>query len=329
VFFLIIIFSNFSFAECPIPGTMTKPELSVKVDFDKKNNIYNYIYTLKNEPGALLRIKDFTLKIHQAPEEIKSPLKWYGEFNNARINLPSNVSWDTSDREISPGNSEVFSIQSHLGPGLIPYYVDGRTEVPKAVTFNEDDEAFPNCPGFYFNKNRFEKLTTGMTEGPVSNNQISLKLKLRANKDLPEAKIDRFELHPYQESGNLTVVAKSSKDFDVSDINVPSLRFGVGKATPIWSELRPKNFAADSDDIKNESKAHNLWLQFNLDQIDIECDRDNVLFLEGTTKDGVKRVLGGVPIKATECDKLPTNSKRLNEWNDRKKFWRKVKSKKL
>ena len=74
----------------------------------------------------------------------------------------------------------------------------------------------------------------------------------------------------------------------------------------------------DKDDDHESRRAKKLWLQFNLDQVDIECDRDRVLFLEGKTKDG-KSILGGAEIKAKDCEKPPTNPRRKVEHERRKK----------
>lgn len=313
--------SALSLANCPIAPVKTSPLVTVKIDQDKKTGVYSYAYTVANQLSAPLSIDDFTLQIDERPLEILKPEKWTGRFLDADSTRPTNASWGTITREIKPGSSETgFIIKSRRPPGLVKYFVEGRTGVPVSTPVNGDPEAFPDCPGFFFDKPRFESMTTGMIEGPAALNQISAKIKIKKGKDKDDRKQERKDFRPYQETGLITVVLKGSKELDVSQVDIPSLHFGMGKAPVVWSEFRPGDDDDDRDDDHEARSAKKLWLQFDLDKVGIECDRDRVLFLEGKTKDA-KSILGGAEIKAKDCEKTPSNPQRKKELEERRKAY--------
>ncbi len=306
-------------AGCPIAPVKTSPQVSVRVDHEKKTGLYSYAYTVANQRGAPLAIRSFILQQSDEPIEIQKPVKWTGDFEEADDTLPGHILWAATLNTIMPGTSQNgFIIKSKRSPGFVKYFVEGRTGVPESEPINGDSEAFPDCPDFFFDKPRFESMTMGMVEGPVPADQISVKIKVKKGKDKEDRKHDRKEFRPYQETGLITVVLKGSREFDVGQVNVSTLRFGMGKAPIVWSEFRPGEDDDDKDDDHESRRAKKLWLQFNLDQVDIECDRDRVLFLEGKTKDG-KSILGGAEIKAKDCEKPPTNPRRKREHEARKK----------
>lgn len=314
-------------AQCPTPPTKTSPRVSVDIKHDKKKNIYTYTYKLENQRDALIPISIFFLQLDSEPNEVLKTPNWTDYYTSARDDDPSRLEFFTADQKINPNSSETFTIKSTKPPQQIKYYVQAITEPLKAIELNGDSEAAPDCPGFYSNKSMFDSMTVGLTEGPSSANQVKIKVKIKKNKSGFERLKIREEIRPYQETGLITLQVNSSKELDVSDIDISSLRFGVGKATPSWFELRPGNECLDLDDDKTERSKQKLWLQFELDKIEIECDRDKVLFLEGKTKDGAKTIIGSVSPRIAGCDQVPTNPIKKKLWDLRMKWMEKLKAK--
>lgn len=166
------------------------------------------------------------------------------------------------------------------------YYTLGHVGSREATPTEDDDEPTPDCEGFYDDLPYLEGMVSGLTEGPVGNSRLSVDIKLMDKK----GERDCGPVSPYAGKGDLHVLLQGKKDLDVKDIDLASLKFGVGKAPLAASKLL--------------GKSNNLLLQFDLEKVGIECGRDRVLFLSGKMKDG-KEILGGAPVKTKDCDKRP------------------------
>jgi len=271
---------------CPTPPTKVEPNVSVKVDFDKKTHNYIYRYTLSNGRGALLPIDDFFIGISKTPIRFSSPKDWDASPSTEN-GMQTHFTWDTSfaSSYVSPGGSRSgFEIESSYEPGLVQYYVLGRTGTRVGTPTVDDDEPTPDCEGFYDDKSTLDSMVSGITQGPVGDGRISLDIELKDSKGEREC----GPVSPYEDKGLLNLLVKGKKDFNVDDLDLTSLRFGVGKAPVVSS--------------RKLGKSDNLLLQFDTQAVEIECGRDRVLFLTGKTKTG-KDVLGGAEIKTKNCDK--------------------------
>jgi hypothetical protein len=271
---------------CPTPPTRVDPNVGVKISFDKKSKLYTYRYTLSNGRSALLPIDEFILRISKPPTRVGSPSNWDGS-PFVRSGVQSHFIWDTAfaANYVAPGGEKSgFEIESPYEPGVIQYYVLGRTETRVGTPTADDDEPTPDCEGFYDDKPMLDGMVSGITQGPVSDGRLSLDIELKDSKGEREC----GPVSPYEDKGLLNVLVKGKKDFNVDDLDLTTLKFGVGQAPVVSS--------------RKLGKSDNLLLQFNTQAVEIECGRDRVLFLTGKTKTGID-VLGGVEVKTKNCDK--------------------------
>lgn len=288
---------------CPTPPTRVEPQVKVSVEVDKKTKNYIYRYTVTNGKSALLPINSFIVRITKDPISFKTPKDWEG-FSDKDGDVMSHFTWSTAglSAEVSPGSSKSdFVVESHDAPGLVQYYVLGKTSARIGTPTADDDEPTPDCEGFYDDKPYLERQVSGITQGPVSDGRISLDIELKDSKGEHEC----GPISPYVDKGVLNVLVKGKKDFSVDDLDLTTLRFGVGQAPVVSS--------------RKLGKSDNILLQFDIQKTEIECGRDRVLFLTGKTKTG-KDVLGGAEVKTKECDKRP--KKKLPEHHKRPKAHR-------
>lgn len=275
-------------AECPTPPTAIEASVTVKIDFEKKNGLYTYRYSLSNGKGALLPINLFTLPMNHSPSNISSPANWDGDVSKEG-DVIDHFSWYSSipSALVGPGSTKSdFVITSGKAPGLIPFYTVGKTGSRETVTINNDEEAIPDCPGFYDQSPLLESMVTGVTQGPVGDERLSVDIELKNSNGEHEFGI----VSPYEDKGLINVLLKGKKEINAKEIDLSSLRFGVGKAPLVSS--------------KALGDSNNILLQFDIPKVGIECGRDRVLLLTGKVKDG-KGFLGGAPVKTKNCDKRP------------------------
>jgi hypothetical protein len=296
----LILFTSFALAdECPTPPTSVFPKIAVKVDYDKKTKYFTYNYSISNGRESKIPIDHFVLKISSAPEFVlPSPKKWITIFDEASEGIPANFSWTTFQKPIQAGSEESgFKIRSYLSPGPVRYYIQGETGVRVGTPTPEDDEPIPDCPGFYDDISVLEGSVSGIVDGPAPENQVSVDLKLMDSKGEREC----GPVSPYEDKGLLNVLLKVNKGTKVSDIDLNSLRFGVGQA-PLASSKR----------IGRSEEA--ILLKFDTQKVAIECERDRVLFLSGKTTEG-KDLFGGASVKTKDCDKRPKRKKPIHRKN--------------
>lgn len=284
---MLVIFTQNTQADfCPTPPTRVEPRVTVKVDFDKKSRNFIYRYTVSNDRGAQLPIDEFLLRVIKNPTRFGSSKDW-DAFTYMDGEIMSHFTWSTAFNTayVKPGESKSgFEIESPYEPGTVQYYVLGRTETRVGTPTADDDEPTPDCEGFYDDKTMLDSMVSGLTEGPVSDGRISLDIELKDSKG--EHKCG--PVSPYEDKGLLNVLVKGKKDFNVDDLDLTTLRFGVGQAPLVSS--------------RKLGKSDNLLLQFDTQAVEIECGRDRVLFLTGKTKTG-KDVLGGTEVKTKNCEK--------------------------
>lgn len=300
---LLFIFStNLAIADtCPISPLKIEPALKSTVEFDQKSGLYTYSYIMENRKSAPLPIYFFYIMFDEAPTDIKTPIGTDFDFRKKDVDTstPSHLQLglDSAQEErfkyLEPGaKSGIYSFKSKQAPGLVRYYVRGKTGIPKSAIPGSDEP--PECPGFAFEGAFDEDMVNGITTGPAPLNQISVEFKLKKMKkdrkdNGEEGNEDFVETTPHKDTGKIVAVLKSKKDFDVTTINISSIRLGMGRAPVETSEVKgPKNH-------------EELRLIFDVSKLGIECDRDRVLFLTGKTTDG-KDILGAEPIKTKECD---------------------------
>jgi hypothetical protein len=286
-------------AECPVPPTRVSPNISVKIDYDKKTKLYTYNYTVENGRSSAIPISGFMLKINEAPYSFLGPSSgWSSRFDEGEPETPSTFRWSTALSSIAPGTRKSgFILKSYRTPGPVRYFVRGLSETRIGTPTVDDDEPIPDCPGFYDDIPMLDGYVSGIVDGPAPENQVTVDLKLMDGKGEREC----GPISPYEDKGTLNVLLKASKGLKVSDIDLSSLRFGIGQAP-----LASSNRIGNSEEV--------ILLKFDTQKVGIECERDRTIFLNGKTTDG-RNLFGGATVKTKNCDKRPKRKKLIHRKN--------------
>lgn len=245
-------------------------------------------------PGKLVEGFEFKSKYPPGPTKIVlrgTPLNKYGIVSSDGKFLKN------ADEILSDDAIEALESQIAYCPG----YTD-----PKL------DEGNPRHSGL-----------VDVTIGPIPTNRQIAKLRIRKINEKkwrgsPESEPD-IEVLPV-DTGKIQVMLFGSQDLDVKKIDLASLTFGQGKAKPvktvILTDFTDKNGETDNN-IKEHIKKNNvqhLLMEFNLDDVDIRCDSERALFLDG--KYGTKDLFGAVRIKHGSCMDKKNNAKELKKIRD-------------
>lgn len=270
----------------------------------------------------------------------------YANITVDKAGNPSGPPGNTYD--IAPGKSiDGFEFKSKYPPGPTKIEFNGsplngsrivdstgkdvpdfRNVIPEnelAVLFNEGDKA---CPGYFdanldVDKPPRDHGLVSVTIGPIPPERVPAKIRIRKINEKkwrgsPESEPD-IEVLPI-DTGRIQVMLFGSQELDVKKIDLASLSFGQGKAKPvktvILTDFTDKNGEIDND-IKEHIKKNNvqhLLMEFNLDDVDIRCDSERALFLDG--KYGTKDLFGAVRIKHGSCMKKKNNAKELKKIKD-------------
>jgi hypothetical protein len=310
---------------CPPPPTKIDPSVSSSAEFNTKTGQYRYSYKVSNGGAAALAINYFSLFLNQSPMESQSPKNWITTFNSAS-SLPTDFNWlavphmgsSTGSAvnlptAVKPGsNLSGFVIESAQPPGIVQYHVEGYTQVPQTTATLANDEPEPSCEGWDFDNPRFQTLVTGMTTGPSNPGVASVRLRLRDEQGINHC----HPIKPTQPDGKIGLLVLSSKDFDATQIQTSSIQFGPGLAAPLSVKEVPAggdNLGSDEREewervrdlvlkkLPEKPRFPNLFLQFDLKSLQIQCGLDKALFMTATDSTGEK-ILGGVTINTLGCD---------------------------
>lgn len=247
--------------------------------------------------------------------------------------------------DIYPGKTiEGFEFKSQNPPGPIKIRFSGgplrgakihtsdgkpvenfHTVIPKAELDKIMSEGEKTCPGYSHPDlenvdNPRDYGLVDVTTGPIPPTRVAAKLRMRKITEKKwrgscESEPD-IEVLPI-DTGKIQLMLFGSRDVDVAKIDLGSLRFGQGRAKPvntaIVNDFRDKDGEVD-DDIKEHIKKNNvqhLLMEFNLDDIDIRCDSDRALFLDGKIEG--KDLFGAVKIKHGSCSDKKNNAKEIKK----------------
>lgn len=316
---------------CTPPPSAVRPSLSSQVSFDKKTKIYKYKYTMKNGSSAQIPIDYFGLLVNKAPSSFVLPSNWGGEFIFLGY-APTNFTWTTTtvadpDKitgdgamsvplyAIKPGQSiSGFEISSLQPPGTVQFFAEGFTQPPSSTPPISNDEPVPVCPGWDFENSKLQNQVTGMTVGPSEPDVISVRIRAREEKGVRAC----GPINPKSPSGKISVLVFSTPTFDATQIDLSSVNFGPGFASPIsskttqfglgekiesderadWERLL-EDFLPDKADRKKVAFKNNL-LVFDVVALDLQCGMDQALFLRGKTKSG-QQFVGAVSANLVGC----------------------------
>ena len=291
------------------------PKVDAKVKLDNKKGAYVYQYTVSNLVGAKVPIWRFSIEAESEPVSIGSPLGWEkGVFDKTnheiywvyRANFPKNTT-SAPDQKVSG-----FEIVSKKEPGIVKAYADGDVADTPIVKFDKDeDESDPDaiaCPGFYNGEGNSDYVVT-TTKGPAINNRLEVKIRAKRADTKPwlgslSAQPSEILVSPV-DYGQIDVIVFGSKAIDVNKIDYKSFAFGPGKAEIIpVKKVLVNDFKDPVDDeilkYLEKNRAQHMQLAFNLQEVEVRCNVDTVLFL--TAKLGTKDLFGAVNVKPAECD---------------------------
>lgn len=309
-----IICGTESRAACPLPRTAIDFNIEPKYEYNKSSNSYVYTYKVTNGSQSKLNVSWFQIEGSEAAEVLKLPSKWWSyKFEPKEGRQPSTISFSAigANNTIKPSSQpHIFQIRSKLRPGITPYYAEGAPNFGegsssgelKAVTINGDEEAAPDCPGFYINsKTILEQMQTGLTIGPVPDTQVDVKLKMKVLKDNPPKNWNEEAENPEISSidkGKVELLLYADNKFDISKVDLKSIQFGPAKASPKQAKIASMG-EVNSWKSKPHGKNKLVWMEFNLADLQVRCDVDNALFLRA--KAGDKDIVGAVKMKPVIC----------------------------
>jgi hypothetical protein len=276
---------------CPIPPTMIEPRVTVTTSQDKNSGTYTYTYVLSNGPGAKNEFQNFVLLLNAVPESPTAPDRWKVSLSSSGTGK-TKVDWRAFPMDgVPPGREKSgFTVKSKLAPGPVQYFALGVIGDRVGTPTEEDDEPTPDCAGFYDQLPKLDSMISGVVLGPAGPDTIEAEIELKDSNGVSAA----APISPYASQGSLYVLLKSKKELSVTDIDLSSLRLGVGKA-PLTES-------------KRLGASGNLLLQFDVRRAAVECGRDREITLTGRTKSG-KSLLGSAPIQVKNCDQRPKTPK--------------------
>lgn len=301
---------------CPLSPNYIEPTINVKFSSGVDGET-DFLYSVKNGKQALWRIEYLAFVIGGSVTARKMPQGWMylsnSDRNEARVSFvtvepdpddpaPDNFQTLPAPYAIKPGEEiSGFGFRATLSPGLIKFRALGDT-IEDPVS---DSGELPDCPGWHFNDPapKFDTYPTGVTIGPVGDKYLSASIELRHEKMAGQVP----DIAPTS-IGKIQVVLKSNDQFDASQVDIFSVRFGYGKAPVLSHKLigmegRKEGwdkalFPIDAGKKKGHTK--DLLLEFDLVKVGVRCNIDLALFLTG--KINGKDFLGGAPIKQQICE---------------------------
>lgn len=310
LFFIILICKSSypSAQECPTPPTAIDPKVESAVRFDNKKNEYIYTYKVRNGSSAKVGLYLLSVESKEAVTAVQMPPKWRSSFDPAESSLPSRFSLMSGTSELNPNAKELtFVVKSKLPPGLTKYYAEGQASGQlKAVTINGDDEATPDCPGFFTEESsNLKQMVQGVTTGPVALNQKEAKIKMKLHRKDYHKKFDDEEDEPEispADKGNVELLIYDIEKTDLSEVDLKSITFGPYSTSPYHAELISNHSKLSHWRKKPNTSGKYIQALFKLDELKIRCDLDNALVLNA--KAGEKLIVGSLKMKNKKCDKL-------------------------
>lgn len=306
--------------ECPTPPTAIDIKIENSVNYDKKQNEYIYSYKVRNGSNAKVGLYLIAIESKEPATTVQLPSKWQLYHDPADTSLPSRMSFMSGISQLDPNSNEItFIVKSKLPPGITKYYAEGRAVKDlKAVTINGDNEATPDCPGYFIDEaSNLNQMIQGITIGPVPTNQKEAKLKMKLHRKNYNQKYDDEDEEPEispEDKGNVEVLIYNIEDTDLSEVNLGSIKFGPYFTTPYFTELISKDSKLKHWRKKPNKDGKIIQALFKLTDLKIRCDLDTALVLNA--KAGEKEIVGFVKIKPKTCNKFLMKSHR-----DKKKYF--------
>ncbi len=301
LFFLVSIASARS-SDCPLPDNLVSPRVEHKVEFDAKTRLYDYKYNVTNVSGPL-KLSTFGVFLqkkaeswnkiqHRCFERSKNGILVSNWSEPDKIDqFPGFSYWEAYGRcELKSGQKiEDLQLKSYDPPGITHF-------TARALVENGQEEG-QNCAG-HFEKEPYSKsIIIGATIGPVpeSLNQVDADLEFKSKNHHGKVPvIDPTDL------GEIDVFVLDSNNFDLANIDIASLEFGMGKAkVKSHMYLNEQGKECSLQDFKRKHKKRKLKLTFDLKEIGVRCNLDYALFLNG--KVNGKNLVGAVQMRPVIC----------------------------
>lgn len=278
---------------CPAPPNQVMPTVTMQMTYDATSGLYTYTYSVTNGASSAQAIDSFSIDFASGMTNATSPTGWYGGvlytnqtygWDAVAVSNPDAVvdggTAPQSSVQIQPGQTLAgFSLQSMKGPGPVKYYIRGYAPIPQQPSEQAAETLAEQCP-LAVGK-MLDVALVGTTTGAVNAIPVQISIKPMAQAPVPINPTDK---------GVTPVAILGSSTFNVNSVNVATLNFGTGQASP-----------ADKGSISDVNKdgIPDLVVQFPNQEIGARCN-DTALFLTGSTTDGTA-IQGSEAIQTVGC----------------------------
>lgn len=273
--------------DCPTPPNRVDVEVTAEVDFDPDSELFTYRYEVFNRPSSLQDVRRFALDFESPIEQVASPPGWKESFFDERTtihwyafeNAPRPPGSPDTGR-VLPGIAQVppggeldgFVFRSPNPPGPVSFYVLGFVDTTPAASEGEAERILEECPeiaGTFF-----DLAVSGTTRGPVDVLLVDIDIKPGSspNSIQPESR------------GVIPVAVLATPDFDPSEIDGSTVRFGPAEAAPVHGTPHFEDIDSDGD--------VDRVFHFSTQESGLTC-ADETADLTGATR-------GGTPILGTD-----------------------------
>jgi hypothetical protein len=278
---------------CPTPPNKVNVSIAAVAAFDPRQQLFTYSYTVSNGASSQQDIDSFNLDVEPSVSNVSSPLGWTPSQFMGRSTLgwtatlvsetgpDDGISIPPSIAQIKPRRALAgFSFQSLKPPGFVKYYVTGFS--PEPVQPDEEAaerlaEACPQSTG-----NFFDLAVTGSTVGPTK--AIPVLIDIEPG-NYPK-RIDR------EEQRIVPIAILGSANFDARTVDINSLQFGPGRASPT-------DKGAVFQDVNGDG-IPDMVAHFSVPAIGLRCN-DRSVFLVGKTLNGT--AIGGADsVVVVDCE---------------------------
>ena|GEM_PF-2371657 len=295
-----------------MPDAAVDAEIQVQVK-ENKDSTYEYVYSFQNLPNSKLPIKMFFLESQTYPLQTIEPKFWklysWGDRRKDTLKWSGNEQgWVNIGQK-----SEPFTVVSKDGPGLVRVQYKGfNVSGPKRAYTDVERTEKTLCPGGYqlgSSTDGSDTMAMTMAIGPVPKNRITGNIRIKRPTENKwtgslEQKENELLAIPPTEQGLVQVILFGDDAVDVNKVDVSTLTFGRGNAKPVKVEIVSNALGAADQEYDNKlakKKYQNLVMQFKLDDVNVLCNLDRALFLQGKFKDK-KELFAGARIQWVWCD---------------------------
>lgn len=306
--------------DCPFSPNQYFPQIDINIKESDTEGKVIYTYILGNSSESPGTFGGINILTNEPLNEVnKAQAQW--QFIHRNNKFYQGMRDYIKKPTVAPGESfEAFSFEGSSYHGLVPVrFLQNTRDVRKRGRYKlKATEATP-CPGIFALGSSAEQdpHARSLAIAPIPKNQKSA-ISLIKDEGIWTGSVyqnDKLVKISPLDKGTKELLILGSKELNVKDIDIKSLKIGRGEAKVKKTQTIKAN-AVNNIDTLSKAKADfdNLAITFDLQEANILCELDHALYIEGQTKKGNK-FFSGVRIKPVICD-LNTFSKELPKIKD-------------